>query len=93
MIEVQLRTERDKVIPSKPAAFEFDLPRTALLKYIDPYGKTVFNQLQMDDFLKEWELAKSCAQTEHEESSWHTIRELAIECRDQVHTFLTFIGE
>jgi hypothetical protein len=93
MIEVQLRTERDQVIPAEPAGIDFELPRTTLLKYIDPYGKTVFNQLQMEDFLAEWEFAKSFAQTDEQKSNWKMIRELAIECRAQVHTFLTFLGE
>jgi len=93
MIEVQLRTERDKVIPSKPAGFEFGLPRTPLLKYIDSYGKTVFNGLQMEDFLAEWEFAQAFAQTEQEKLNWATIRELAMECRNSVHVFLTFLGE
>jgi hypothetical protein len=87
MIEVQLRTERDKVIPSKPSGFEFELPKTPLLKYIDPYGKTVFNQLQMEDFLAEWEFAKAFAQTDEERANWYTIRELAFECKNSVHTF------
>jgi hypothetical protein len=93
MIEVQLRTERDQVIPTTPAGIDFELPKTPLLKYVDPYGKTVFNQLQMEDFLAEWEFAKSYAQTDEEKSNWHTIREVAIKCKNGFHTFLTFIGE
>jgi hypothetical protein len=93
MIEVQLRTERDQVIPAKSAGIGFELPKSPLLKYIDPYGKTVFNQLQMEDFLAEWEFAKSFVQTDEEKSNWDTIRELATECKNSVHILLTFLGE
>ena len=31
-----------------------------LLRYIDPYGDTVFNRIQMEDFLTDW--SDGCAE-------------------------------
>jgi hypothetical protein len=93
MVEVQLRDEFGKVIPRGGAAINFDFPRISLLKYIDPYGDTVFNRLQMEDFLSAWAEAEPFASTPEQYEQWLRIRKLAVECKDSVHVFLTFIGD
>jgi hypothetical protein len=92
-VEVQLRDERGKVIPKGGAVINFELPLSSLLQYIDPWGNTVFNALQMDDFLREWDCAKEMTQSEEQRAQWEKVRRLAIECRDGSHIYLTFIGD
>ena len=46
----------------------FDDPRYHVVNFIDPYGHTVLNQLQMTPFLDEWErIADNAHSTEAQE--------------------------
>ena len=49
------------VVPSRD---EHDFP---LLSGIDPYGKTVFNHLQMERFLEEWQRVRDRARDESQQ--------------------------
>ena len=60
---------------------------------IDPYGDTTFNGLQMRRFLKEWDTVRQEAKTADEETLIAAVEELARRCRDEVHTYLKFIGD
>ena len=64
-----------------------------LLCYIDPYGDTVFNRLQMDVFLLEWERLRAMARTPEQLEAWSGVRDLARKCNDDVHLYLRFIGD
>jgi hypothetical protein len=64
-----------------------------LLQFIDEYGNTVFNGLQMRQFIKEWELIMSRAETEEEIDCLLHVRYLAEECQNHPHLFLRFIGD
>jgi hypothetical protein len=62
-----------------------------LLGYIDPYGDTIFNQIQMHDLLADIDrLAPSTAIAER---GIARLRRLAETCRDGVHLYLCFIGD
>ena len=52
-----------------------------LLSGIDPFGKTVFNHLQMEAFLKEWDRAKDRAHDESQLEAWAKVKLMAESCR------------
>jgi hypothetical protein len=63
-----------------------------LLSGVDPFGKTVFNHLQMEAFLKEWELARERARDESQVEAWKKVKEMAEACRDDRDLYLRFVG-
>jgi hypothetical protein len=65
----------------------------SLLRYIDPYADTVFNQIQMTDFLAEWARISLRAHTPEEKSLLLRIEELARETSDAPHRYLKFVGD
>jgi hypothetical protein len=62
------------------------------LRCIDPYGKTVFNHLQMEPFLEEWERIHGRARDESQKEAWQKIKEMAEICRDDRDLYLRFVG-
>jgi hypothetical protein len=74
------------VIPSRE---ERDFP---LLRCIDQYGKTVFNHLQMEGFLEEWERLSERARDDTQRDAWQKVKDLAIACQQDRDLFLRFVG-
>ena len=72
-----------------PGRDEHDFP---LLSGIDPYGKTVFNHLQMERFLDEWERVRERAKDESQQEAWHRVKEMASVCKDDRDLYLRFVG-
>ena len=72
-----------------PVSNHADFP---LLSGIDPFGKTVFNHLQMDAFLKEWERAKDRARDESQLEAWEKVKQMAETCRNDRDLYLRFVG-
>jgi hypothetical protein len=64
----------------------------ALLTGIDPFGKTVFNHLQMKIFLKEWELVKDRVRDDSQLEAWNKVKSMAEQCRDDRDLYLRFVG-
>ena len=64
----------------------------AILGGIDPFGKTVFNHLQMKTFLKEWELVKDRVRDESQLEAWNKVKSMAELCRDDRDLYLRFVG-
>ena len=64
----------------------------ALLGGIDPFGKTVFNHLQMEGFLREWERVRERAHDDSQREAWEKIREMAESCRQDRDLYLRFVG-
>ncbi|MFC1483853.1 hypothetical protein ACFL6Q_02245 [Candidatus Neomarinimicrobiota bacterium] len=64
-----------------------------LLRFIDPYGDTIFNRLQMETFIKEWKRIGSMAESEAEKALVKDVEQLAHRCLAEVHTYLKFIGD
>lgn len=62
------------------------------LRFIDWYGDTTFNQLQMDDFLNEWGALYSRAGADAM-TLLRQVELLAQSCRDGHHRYLKFIGD
>ncbi len=63
-----------------------------LLSGIDPFGKTVFNHLQMDEFLREWEKVKERVKDESQMESWRRVKQMAETCRQDRDLYLRFVG-
>ncbi|MGB8012794.1 MAG: hypothetical protein WCF68_14365 [Terriglobales bacterium] len=63
-----------------------------LLSGIDPFGKTVFNHLQMAAFLAEWERAKERARDESQREAWEKVKQMAETCRHDRDLYLRFVG-
>ena len=63
-----------------------------LLSGIDPFGKTVFNHLQMEVFLREWDSVKDRARDESQMEAWQKVREMAESCRQDRDLYLRFVG-
>jgi hypothetical protein len=63
-----------------------------LLSGIDPFGKTVFNHLQMAAFLREWERAKDHVRDDSQLEAWKQVKSMAELCRDDRDLYLRFVG-
>ena len=96
-LTVRLQDERGKPVSEADIGIDFRIPTGdpsfRLLCYIDPYGNTVFNQLQMETFLAEWEKVRREARTEDDTTAWSSVKQLATRCKDEVHLYIRFIGD
>ena len=96
-ITVRLQNENNKSVSEFDIGIDFYIPSEdssyRLLCYIDPYGNTIFNQLQMSTFLFEWENIKNNAKTPDEITAWLKIKQLAERCKKGPHLYLCFIGD
>jgi hypothetical protein len=96
-VTVRLQDERGKPVSETDIGIDFRIPTGdpsfRLLCYIDPYGNTVFNQLQMETFLAEWDKIRREAKTQDETAAWSSVKQLATRCKDEVHLYIRFIGD
>ncbi|MFY9643604.1 MAG: hypothetical protein WAK29_00400 [Terriglobales bacterium] len=72
-----------------PAGNHTDL---TLLSGIDPFGKTVFNHRQMENFLKEWDRAKDLVRDDSQLEAWGKVKDMAETCRHDRDLYLRFVG-
>ncbi|MGE3527195.1 MAG: hypothetical protein AB7I33_14845 [Gemmatimonadales bacterium] len=63
------------------------------LRYVDPYGDTIFNRLQMSPFLLEWGALARRTSSAEAQAILRTVRRLAETCAEEVHCFLRFVGD
>ena len=63
-----------------------------LLNGVDPFGKTVFNHLQMEAFLQEWERARERVRDDSQMEAWQRVKEMAEACRRDRDLYLRFVG-
>lgn len=63
------------------------------LRFIDPYGDTIFNRPQMDAFISEWKEIGTKARSTESKQLYDRIAELARRCKNEVHLYLRFRGE
>lgn len=78
----------DKLLPEPGTGDDYPF-----LRSIDPYADTTFNGLQMRRFLIEWTAVSQNATTADEQALTSAVESLARRCRDEVHTYLKFIGD
>jgi len=86
----RLADEHDLVEEIVAAAIE---AKTACLRFIDPYGDTVFNQFQITVFIEELKDVRLDALSEEARQHRLKIEELAAKARGKVHTYLKFYGD
>jgi hypothetical protein len=63
-----------------------------VLRGIDPFGKTVFNHLQMESFLEEWSRIEERAKDETQREAWNKVKEMAEICGQDRDLYLRFVG-
>jgi hypothetical protein len=63
-----------------------------VLRGIDPFGNTVFNHLQMESFLEEWQQIEERAHDDSQKEAWRKVKEMAVKCRDDRDLYLRFVG-
>jgi hypothetical protein len=67
--------------------------KTACLRFIDPYGDTVFNQFQITVLLEELRDVRLDALGEEGRLHRQKLEELAVKAQSKVHTYLKFYGD
>jgi hypothetical protein len=63
------------------------------LRFIDWYGDTVFNQLQIEPFISEWARLEAAATAPEDKQLLSRISNLAKKCQAEPHLFLKFEGD
>jgi hypothetical protein len=63
------------------------------LKWIDPYGDTVLNRLQIPDFLEQWNALREFAATDSERATLEAVQQIAEFCLEEPHRYLRFYGD
>src|SRR5438105_13716116 len=63
-----------------------------LLRCIDPYGQTVFNHLQMEPFLAEWDQVRDRAADAAQKDAWQRVKDMAEVCKKDRDLYLKFVG-
>ncbi len=63
------------------------------LRFIDPYGDTYFNQLQIETVLTEWDRVFKDIQDNETKGLAIKVKSLAQLCKNEPHLYLMFIGD
>ena len=63
------------------------------LGYVDPYGDTIFNHLQMKPFLLDWARLYAVASSEAEINFLRQVEVLAQKCQTGVGLYLKLVGD
>ena len=63
-----------------------------LLSGVDPFGKTVFNHLQMEAFLAEWDRIRDRVRDDAQLEAWQNVKQMAETCRQDRDLYLRFVG-
>src|SRR5262249_47534218 len=64
-----------------------------LMQYIDPYGNTMFNGLQMKQLQTEIDMLLVAELASGQKQLLQRVRELAVRCQDMPQTHLRFSGD
>ena len=65
----------------------------AYLRYIDPYGDTIFNRLQMEEVIPEMERLFAGSADDGSNKFFEYLLNMAKCCRDGVDLYLEFVGD
>jgi hypothetical protein len=63
------------------------------LRYIDPWGDTIFNHLQMDEVILELRRIRATTTVEAERAFVDAIEGMAARCKEGEHLYLKFLGD
>ena len=97
-IDVEWRDERGGELGRSPVPWEDRMSGDTVretshcLQYIDPYGDTTFNQLQLPQLIREMEQASSQI---NDSDLWQRAEQVLAFVRrcEDVHTYVKFIGD
>ncbi len=64
-----------------------------LLRFVDPYGDTIFNRRQMAELRAEWARLYERAGSEQEEAILREVDALAAAGASEPHLYLRFVGD
>ena len=60
-----------------------------LLRYLDPYGDTIFNNKQMEDLIGDLQIL----QQDHYTPLLDEVIEICLTCKTSAHTYVAFYGD
>lgn len=63
------------------------------LRFVDPYGDTIFNHLQAAVLLREWDTLEQAFTKLNACGIWSKVREMIVACADEPHTYVKFMGD
>lgn len=72
---------------------ESNIANTCCLRFIDPYGNTIFNRRQMEPLLVELENLHKLIKTREDHEFLSKIELLAHQCKERVHLYIRIIGD
>lgn len=90
---VELGRLDDPGFPPELLPANDELPTTACLRFIDPYGDTVFNQARLDQLLSELESRRAGITDLRVRRELDQLLAFLRPCADQVHTYIKIIGD
>lgn len=99
MIGIKWQDEDHQVLAEyagPPLPYDFsDLAgaTSACLRFIDPWGDTYFNQVQLPVLLQELETATLDAKDPQQQTALRAVSRFVEQARDQIHTYVCFVGE
>lgn len=70
-----------------------DLSETRCLRYLDSWGNTIFNHLQMDDLMQDLRRVRNFATNKEQRELLDKIEEFAERCNKGVHLYVKFSGD
>ncbi len=65
----------------------------ACIRFVDPYGDTVFNRLQAAVAVEEWDRLETTFSERGASTLWADVRNLLVHCSQEPHTYVRFIGD
>src|SRR5258707_12140314 len=86
----------DEAVPPDAALnrlLPFEDDTFPMLKFVDPYGNTIFNGNQMRGLLPEWDVLAQRATNQSDAEFLRRVRGMAEKCKAEPHLFLRFIGD
>jgi hypothetical protein len=89
--QIELVADEKNILPSLLESL--DESAFPMLAYIDRYGDTIFNRLQLGRFLAEWRMLFSLTTSAEERALLDAIRRLAENAAGGVHLYVAFIGD
>lgn len=104
MMPLNVKLETESGEPVEEAYFDPRYPLNDLLpafddtsyqcwRFIDEYGDTVFNRMQMETFLAELERIRRTAQRPEHRTALDRVEQMARRCQSEVHHYLKFYGD
>ena len=100
-IDLKWETENGRLIDVIPdpqmcishLVLKTDVTGTTCLRFIDPYGDTTFNQLQIPILIDELQSILRTVQDNQIRDHLRRVIELAEKSRGEIHTYLKFYGD